>query len=65
VTGIDIIAVTGPAMDAHTTYDAPDTIQPEPCNCEFKSDGHLGFVLSAKSIAVVQSDESRDLPRER
>lgn len=44
--------LTGPAMDTHNSFAAPDTIRPMPFSGVVK-DGRLTFDLPAKSIAVV------------
>ena len=44
--------LTGPAMDTHNTFDAPDTIHPTPFAGK-NAGGRLVFDLPAKSVAVV------------
>lgn len=44
--------LTGPAMDTHNSFAAPDTIRPVPFSGVLR-DGRLTFDLPAKSIAVV------------
>jgi alpha-N-arabinofuranosidase len=47
--------LTGLAMDAHNTFDAPDTIHPVPFAGGTKG-GKVTFHLPAKSIAIVAVD---------
>ncbi|WP_420140034.1 alpha-N-arabinofuranosidase [Sphingomonas sp.] len=44
--------LTGAAMDARNTFDAPDTVAPKPFKGAM-SGGHLTFTLPPKSVAVV------------
>lgn len=45
--------LTGPAMDTHNSFDAPDTIHPVAFSGT-KDGGKLAFDLPAKSVAVVE-----------
>ena len=49
-------SLTGPAMDAHNTFAAPDTIHPV-AYAGRMAGGKLTFDLPAKSIAVVAVEE--------
>jgi alpha-N-arabinofuranosidase len=44
--------LTGPAMDTHNTFDAPDTIQPATFAASSEG-GRIAFDLPARSVAVV------------
>ena len=44
--------LTGPAMDAHNSFDAPDTIHPIPYSGTHAG-GHVAFDLPPRSVAVV------------
>jgi alpha-N-arabinofuranosidase len=44
--------LTGPAMDTHNTFEAPDTIHPVAFN-GVSENGKMAFDLPAKSVAVV------------
>ena len=44
--------LTGPAMDTHNTFDAPDTIRPAPYAGR-REGGHVAFDLPPRSVAVV------------
>jgi alpha-N-arabinofuranosidase len=44
--------LTGPAMDTHNTFDAPDTIRPLPYAGR-REGGHVAFDLPPRSVAVV------------
>lgn len=46
--------LTGPHMDTHNTFDAPETIQPMPFSGTYQSEGKVAFALPAKSIVVVE-----------
>ena len=57
MSGIDVTGVTGQmltadAMDAHNTFDAPDTIAPRPWSASAES-GVLQLEIPAKSVIVV------------
>jgi alpha-L-arabinofuranosidase len=45
--------LTGPTMDTHNTFEAPETIHPESFSGSSNSSGTLTFKLPAKSVAVV------------
>jgi alpha-L-arabinofuranosidase len=45
--------LTGPATDAHNTFDAPDAIMPKPFSGRTEN-GKLSFDLPARAVAVVQ-----------
>jgi alpha-N-arabinofuranosidase len=45
--------LTGPAMDTHNTFDAPDTIHPVAFTGSSDGGGKVQFKLPAKSIAVI------------
>lgn len=45
--------ITGPDMDSHNTFEAPDAIRPMPFFGRNDNLGRLDFLLPAKSIAVV------------
>ena len=44
--------LTAGAIDAHNTFDAPNTVKPEPAQLEL-DDGVLGMTLPAKSVTVI------------
>jgi alpha-N-arabinofuranosidase len=48
--------LTGPQMDSHNTFAAPDTIHPVAYS-GLREHGSLAFELPAKSIAVVAVDQ--------
>jgi alpha-N-arabinofuranosidase len=50
--------LTGPSMDSHNTFDAPDQIHPMPFSGTNSGAGPVTFDLPAKSIAVVTIDAS-------
>ena len=45
--------LTGPAMDAHNTFDAPETLRPMPFSGIRRSSGNVTFTLPAKAVAVL------------
>lgn len=45
--------LTGPKLDTHNTFDAPNTIKPAAFSTKPGSDGTLTFDLPAKSVVVV------------
>ena len=44
--------LTGPAMDTHNSFDAPDRIQPQPYSGR-RVGGRVAFDLPPRSVAVV------------
>jgi alpha-N-arabinofuranosidase len=49
--------LTADAMDAHNTFDAPDTIAPHAFDGLALADGNLQLSLPAKSIVMVAFDD--------
>ena len=45
--------ITGPQMDSHNTFGAPDVVRPIPYSGSKNKNGRLSFLLPAKSVAVV------------
>jgi len=45
--------LSGPSMDTHNTFDAPQTIHPVPFAGTNIGGGNVAFILPAKSVAVV------------
>jgi alpha-N-arabinofuranosidase len=45
--------LTGPVMDSHNTFDAPNTIRPQAFE-SVSDDGKIAFDLPSKSVAVVE-----------
>ena len=48
--------LTGPAMDTHNTFDAPETIHPVAFTGTSDGNGKVEFKLPAKSVAVIAFD---------
>lgn len=48
--------LTADAIDAHNTFDSPDTVRPEPFTAMRLQDGTLSMTLPAKSIVMMVFD---------
>jgi alpha-N-arabinofuranosidase len=46
--------LTAPAMNAHNTFDAPNTVQPVPFSGASLANGRLTVALPAKSVVVLE-----------
>jgi len=46
--------LTAPAMNAHNTFDAPNTVQPVPFSGASVANGRLTVALPAKSVVVLE-----------